>query len=131
MLWAYWTIRKKPTGQTPFRLVYGVEVIMPMEYIVPSLYIVALIGMTYQGALEERLMQLDGLEEEIFLVGFHKQAQKECEKAWHDQHVKLCTFKVNDLVMLYDSKFDKLVGKFKTHWLGPYVLKEITDGHTT
>ena len=46
---------KKLMGQTLFRLVYGVEVVMPMEYIVPSLHIVALTGMTDRGALEERL----------------------------------------------------------------------------
>lgn len=36
--------------------------------------------------------------------------------------------KVNDLVLLYDSKFDKFPGKVWMHWLGPYVIKEITDG---
>lgn len=37
------------------------------------------------------------------------------------------TFKVNDLVLLYDSKFAKFPGKFQMHWLGPYVIQEITD----
>ena len=29
---------------------------------------------------------------------------------------------------MYDSKFFKHLGKLKTHWLGPYVVKEIIDG---
>ena len=54
--------------------------------------------------------------------------QKECEKAWHDHHIKLRTFKVNDLVFLFDSKFTKFPGKFQMHCIGPYIVKEIIDG---
>lgn len=84
--------------------------------------------MTDREALEERLVQLEELEEEHFLASFHQQVQKQRENAWHDHHNILCTFKVNDLELLYDSKFEKLLGKFKMHWLGPYVVKEVTDG---
>lgn len=56
VLWAYITTCKKLTGQTLFRLVYGVEAVMSMEYIVPSIHIVAFIGMEDRGALEERLV---------------------------------------------------------------------------
>ena len=31
-------------------------------------------------------------------------------------------------MLLYDSKFDKFPGNLRMHWLGPYVIKEITDG---
>ena len=54
--------------------------------------------------------------------------QKDREKAWHDHHIKQRTFKNGDLVLLYDSKFTKFPGKFQMHWLGPYIIKEITDG---
>lgn len=52
------------------------------------------------------------LKEDRFLAGFHQQVQKEQEKSWQDQHIKLHTFKVNDVVLLYQSKFDKFPGKF-------------------
>jgi len=95
--------------------VYGIEVVMPMEYIVPSLFIVTLTGMVDHGASEERLAQLAELKEDQFLVGFHQQVQKEREKSMHDRHIKICTFKVNDLVLLYDKMFDKFPGKFRMH----------------
>lgn len=108
-------------------MVYGVNVVMPIEYIMPNLRIATFTCMVDREALEEWLTQLMELEEDIFLVGFHQQVQKECEKAWHDQNLKLCMFKVNDLVLLYGSKFTKFLGKFQMHWLGPYVIKKITD----
>ena len=47
-----------------------------MEYIVPSLRIAALTGMTNHEALEERITQLEKLEEEQFLARFYQQVQK-------------------------------------------------------
>ena len=54
--------------------------------------------------------------------------QKARENAWHDRHVKNKIFQIGDLVLLYDGKFVKFPGKFKTHWLGPYRIQQVTDG---
>lgn len=48
----------------------------------------------------------------------------------HDRHIKMRTFKKNDLVLLYDNKFEKFPGKLRMHWLGSYVVKEVIDGGT-
>lgn len=71
VLWAYRTTCKKLTRQTSFMLVYEVEAVMPMEYIVHSLHITSLTCMADCKALEERLAQLMELEEDQFLTGFH------------------------------------------------------------
>lgn len=63
---------KQLMGQTPFRLIYGMKFVMPMEYIVPSLRIATLIGMTDHKAMEERLTQLEEIEQEWFLESFHQ-----------------------------------------------------------
>jgi len=62
----------KLTGQTPFRLVYDTKAVMPMKYFIPSLRIVAMTSMSDHKAFEERLAQLEDLEEEEFLIGFYK-----------------------------------------------------------
>ena len=54
--------------------------------------------------------------------------QKAREKVWHDRHIKKKQFQQGDLVLLYDSKFMKFPGKFKTHWKGPYIVRKVTDG---
>ena len=101
---------------------------MPMEYIVSSLRIAALTDMADAETMNERLLHLVGLEEGRFIAGFHQQVQKDKEKAWHDRHTKHKKFKVEDLVLLYDIKFVKFLGKFCMHWLRPYQVKHVTSG---
>jgi len=69
VLWAYRTTCKKLTMQTPFKLVYGLEVVVPMEYLVP---IVAFTDMDDTDIVQERLVQLFELEEDRFIVEFHQ-----------------------------------------------------------
>jgi hypothetical protein len=58
--------------QTPFKLVYGIKVVVSMEYWVPSLRNAAFTDMDDIGVVQERLAQLVKLEENIFIVGFHQ-----------------------------------------------------------
>ena len=98
-----------------------------MEYIVPSLRIAAITKMTDIGTIEERLAQFVQMEEDRFIAGFHQNVEKQRQKSWHDRHITTKQFKVGGLVMMYDSKFLKHLGKLKTHWLGPYVVVHITE----
>jgi transposase InsO family protein len=77
VLWAYRTTCKKLTTQTPFKLVYGLEAVVPMEYLVPSLRIATFTGMDDTDVVQDRLVQLMELEEDRFIAGFHQQVQKE------------------------------------------------------
>jgi hypothetical protein len=73
VLWAYRTTCKKLTMQTPFKLVYGLEAVVPMEYLVPILRISSFTDLNDPGIVQERLAQLFELEEDIFIVVFQQQ----------------------------------------------------------
>jgi hypothetical protein len=108
--------------------VYGLEVVVRMEYLVQILRIYSFIDMDDTINVQERLSQLVELEEDIFIVGFHQQVQKKRKKAYHDRQVKKKEFKQGDLVLVYGNKFIKHPGKLITHWLGPYEIAYVTEG---
>ena len=55
ILWDYHTTCKGLRRQESFKLLYGKEAIMPLEYTVPSFHIASTIRMDDEGALEECL----------------------------------------------------------------------------
>jgi hypothetical protein len=58
--------------QTPFKFLYGLEAVVPMEYLVPNLRITTFTDMDDNGFFQERLSKLVELEEDRFIVGFHQ-----------------------------------------------------------
>jgi hypothetical protein len=56
-LWSYWTSIKSATRFTPFRLVYGLESILPIECEIPSLKLVVEL-LPNTSTEEERLLYL-------------------------------------------------------------------------
>jgi hypothetical protein len=128
VLWDYMTTCKRLTWNTPFILVYGQEVIVPLDYLIPSLCIETITCMTKRGVAQEILAQLMELEEDKIISGFHQEVQKAKDKAWHDRHIKKNIFKEGDMVLLYDSKYLQHPGKLRMHWLGPYHIKSFTYG---
>jgi transposase InsO family protein len=51
VLWSYKTTCKNLTRKTPFRLVYGQEEVVALEFLVPSLRVAVITNMTEQGAI--------------------------------------------------------------------------------
>jgi hypothetical protein len=106
-------------------LVYGKEVVVPTEFITPSLYIAHATHMTDDESVAQRIADLQELEEAIFLADFHQTVEKARHKSWHDRHIKDKIFVQGDKVLLYDSRYQKHPGKLCMHWLGPFIVAEI------
>ena len=116
---------KDATGFTPFRLVYGLEVTLPIECEIPSLKL-AIELLPNTTPVEERLLYLEQLDETHRLASLAIEAQKERVKTHFDHTFHPHSFVEGDLVLLYDQANDKLgAGKLEPMWLGSYIVKKV------
>ena len=100
-LWAYRISVITTTSFTTFQLVYGLEVILPIECEIPSLKL-AIELLPNTTPLEERLLYLERLDETRRLASLAIETQKKRVKTHFDQTVRPRSFVEGDLVLLYD-----------------------------
>jgi hypothetical protein len=106
-------------------LVYGIEVILPIECEIPSMEL-AIELLSNTSELEKRLIYLEQLDEMRRDAATSNDVHKQCIKSQYDKLVKPRIFSEGDLVLVYDEKNDTLgIGKFVSMWLGPYIVKRI------
>ena len=74
---------------------------------------------------EQRLLQLDQLDE--FRLNAYESARiyKEKTKRWHDKHLKDKNFEPGQLVLLYNSRLHLFPGKLKSRWSRPFIVVEV------
>ena len=127
VLWAYQTAYKIMVGTTPFDLVYGINAILPMEFLLPTLRVAKELEWTGHD-LSKRVEQLEQLDETRLLAVVGMYAEKRRRKYWHDQYVKTNRFRQGDLILLYTLKKHKR--KLKQRGVGPFVVSELNTSGT-
>ena len=121
VLWAYKMTVRTPTGETPFKLAYGSEAVIPAE-----VHMVNHRVMTYQDKDNEEQLRLNlDLIDEVRTDAEHKTARyKNLMARQYDAMVKSRRFNIGDLILKKVSLAVKnpAHGKLGLNWEGLYKI---------
>ncbi|MCO5568223.1 hypothetical protein L7F22_021919 [Adiantum nelumboides] len=98
-LWAYRVAYKTSIGTTPFNMVYGIQAILPLEFLIPTLRVAKDLEWTGH-ELSEQLEILKKLDETRLRAVASIYAQKRNMKSFFDQHVINKEFATGDYVLM-------------------------------
>ena len=131
-LWGYRTSIRTSTGNTPFSLVYGMDVVQPVELEIPSLRIALESKLDEVEWTRARYEELILLDEKRLEALHHTQCYQTRMTRHFNKKVKTRNIKVGDLVLkaLRKNVLDPR-GKFRPNWCGPYIVKTILSGGAT
>jgi hypothetical protein len=121
-LWGLRTQPSKPTGQSPYFLVYGSEAILPADVMWDS----PVVEHYDKGVSEDsRRVDIDGLEEARCAALVQSVRYLEGIRRYHDRNVKECSFNVGDLVLRRIQNTEGL-HKLSSPWEGPFTVAKVT-----
>jgi hypothetical protein len=122
MLWSLRTTPNVATQETPFFLVHGTEVVLPVEITHEAPRIVAYDETTSAEALQDDVGALDEARD----VALARATQyQQILQNYHSSRVHPRSFVVGDLVLRLKQDSH---GKLESPWLGPYIVTEVIPG---
>ncbi|XP_015160076.1 uncharacterized protein [Solanum tuberosum] len=125
-LLGYRTTIRTSTGETPYMLVYGSEVVIPVEVEIPSLRIIQEVGLDDAEWIRSRHEQLKLINEKMMdAVGHDQLYQNRMTKAFNKK-VKPRRFTPGQLVLkkIFPHQ-GEAKGKFAPNCQGPYMIHRV------
>ncbi|GAU34117.1 hypothetical protein TSUD_65960 [Trifolium subterraneum] len=124
ILWSYRTTPHSTTGETPFRLTYGTEAVIPVEIGEPS----SRIEYPPKEDINDELLreELDLVEELRTVASLREATLKQQIAARHDKRVIKREFEVGSLVLRRNQK-DSREGKLAANWERSYRVRAKTE----
>ncbi|XP_059073471.1 uncharacterized protein LOC131874218 [Cryptomeria japonica] len=105
---------------------YGQEAVVPVEFMVPSLWIAIENWLGDMESLRERLYALNKLDERGMMAQWATKVAQQRRKVWHDKHLRRMRFTLGQLVLTFNEWNEIKPGKFKVRWLGPFKVHEVS-----
>ncbi|RVW50249.1 Gypsy retrotransposon integrase-like protein 1 [Vitis vinifera] len=126
VLWAYRTTPGRPTGNTPFALTYGMDVVIPTEIGLPTIRTDAVEQEDANTELGRNLDWADEVRESavIRMADYQQRAS-----AHYNRKVRPRNFKNGTLVLrkVFENTVEVGAGKFQANWEGPYIVSKANE----